>query len=352
MKQKIFQIICIILFFVIFWCFYGDEYWQYQERAENTKLYQQEIDESITKFSLEKIHSTWEIAALHTTPDTSFLDELVFHVEQAQEKIYVEVYIFTEKRLRDAIIEAQKRWVDVKILLENNPYQAPYLNDSHYNDFKDAGIDVRWSDPLNYSLNHAKLLIIDERTYVSTWNFSYSLFTKNRDFMVEISQWDLQRALQQLFIQDFTHEKYGVYHERLVLSPEYSRFKLSQLVSQAQSSLDIYFPYIQDDAFEELIFDAISRGVEIRFIVDKVFFDENPEKIQAYKARWIDILYLDGKKLHAKAILSDKKYLYIGSINFSTYSFDENREIGILISDDMILQDFSQIFTQDFIWNE
>jgi len=46
---------------------------------------------------------------LHTTPDTSFLDELVFHVEQAQEKIYVEVYIFTEKRLRDAIIEAQKR---------------------------------------------------------------------------------------------------------------------------------------------------------------------------------------------------------------------------------------------------
>jgi len=95
----------------------------------------------------------------------------------------------------------------------------------------------------------------------------------------------LQRALQQLFIQDFTHEKYGVYHERLVLSPEYSRFKLSQLVSQAQSSLDIYFPYIQDDAFEELIFDAISRGVEIRFIVDKVFFDENPEKIQAYKAR-------------------------------------------------------------------
>jgi len=58
--------------------------------------------------------------------------------------------------------------VDVKILLENNPYQAPYLNDSHYNDFKDAGIDVRWSDPLNYSLNHAKLLIIDERTYVST----------------------------------------------------------------------------------------------------------------------------------------------------------------------------------------
>lgn len=33
------------------------------------------------------------------------------------------------------------------------------------------------------------------------------------------------------------------------------------------------------------------------------------------------------QKIHAKAILVDKTYLYIGSINFSRYSFDENREI-------------------------
>jgi phosphatidylserine/phosphatidylglycerophosphate/cardiolipin synthase-like enzyme len=34
---------------------------------------------------------------------------LINEIESAQEKIYVEVYIFTEKRLRDALIAAHKR---------------------------------------------------------------------------------------------------------------------------------------------------------------------------------------------------------------------------------------------------
>jgi len=93
---------------------------------------------------------------------------LVEEIDAAEDKVYVEVYIFTEKQLRDALIRAHKRGVEVKILLENNPYQAPYLNDNHYNAFQDVGIDVRWSDPLNYSLNHSKLLLIDDRAYVST----------------------------------------------------------------------------------------------------------------------------------------------------------------------------------------
>jgi phosphatidylserine/phosphatidylglycerophosphate/cardiolipin synthase-like enzyme len=32
-------------------------------------------------------------------------------------------------------------------------------------------------------------------------------------------------------------------------------------------------------------------------------------------------------KIHAKSILFDEKYLYLGSINFSKYSLDSNREI-------------------------
>ncbi len=98
--------------------------------------------------------------------------------------MYVEVYIFTERDLRDALIRAYARGVDVKILLENNPYQAPYLNDDHFTSFQQAHIPVKWSDPLNYSLNHAKLLLIDDYAYISTGNFSYSLFTKNRDMLV------------------------------------------------------------------------------------------------------------------------------------------------------------------------
>jgi phosphatidylserine/phosphatidylglycerophosphate/cardiolipin synthase-like enzyme len=52
-------------------------------------------------------------------------------------------------------------------------------------------------------------------------------------------------------------------------------------------------------------------------------------------------------KMHAKAILVDEKYLFIWSINFSTYSIDRNREIWILIKNKNIIDEFLAIFSQD-----
>jgi phosphatidylserine/phosphatidylglycerophosphate/cardiolipin synthase-like enzyme len=45
-------------------------------------------------------------------------------------------------------------------------------------------------------------------------------------------------------------------------------------------------------------------------------------------------------KLHAKALLIDDKYLYLGSINFSYYSIEENREIGLIITNPEIIEKF------------
>jgi phosphatidylserine/phosphatidylglycerophosphate/cardiolipin synthase-like enzyme len=51
--------------------------------------------------------------------------------------------------------------------------------------------------------------------------------------------------------------------------------------------------------------------------------------------------------MHAKAILIDEKFLFIWSINFSTYSIDQNREIWILIINNEIINNFLNIFNQD-----
>jgi phosphatidylserine/phosphatidylglycerophosphate/cardiolipin synthase-like enzyme len=51
--------------------------------------------------------------------------------------------------------------------------------------------------------------------------------------------------------------------------------------------------------------------------------------------------------MHAKAILTDKKYLYIWSINFSDNSIDNNREIWILIQNNDVINNFIDIFNND-----
>jgi phosphatidylserine/phosphatidylglycerophosphate/cardiolipin synthase-like enzyme len=199
MKHKIFQLIVISAFFVLFGYFYGEEFWQYQESQQQEKIYQENLNQDTNDFSIENIASL-ENTELWLTPNLPLLDDIVSQIDQAEKRVYLEVYIFTERDMRDAIIRAHNRGVEVKVLLENNPYKAPYLNDSHYRDLESAGVNVTWSDPLNYSLNHAKLLIIDDSAYVSTGNFSYSLFKYNRDLLLRIFDREFVNVLVALFL--------------------------------------------------------------------------------------------------------------------------------------------------------
>lgn len=161
------------------------------------------MTQTLEYFSLENISLLGEDTKLFITPDLTLLDTIEKQIEEASQKIYVEVYIFTEKRMRESLIRAHQRGVEVKILLENNPYQAPSLNDDTFEILEQAGVEVHWSDPLNYSLNHSKLLIIDDFLYLSTGNFSYSLFKSNRDFLLEIHKKEIVQKLEELFLLDY-----------------------------------------------------------------------------------------------------------------------------------------------------
>ena len=348
LMKKILHLTIALIFIVGFGLYFGPEYWQFRDAQKLESSNAEVTSQSIKDFSINSVPDfRWKLE-LYSTPNKEFLTQIVSEIDAAQNNIYVEVYIFTEKDMRDAIIRAHNRWVEVKILLENNPYQAPYLNDKHYNSFVDAGIDVRWSDPLNYSLNHAKLLMIDEFAYISTWNFSYSLFTKNRDLLVKIGDvWFVQK-LRELFLLDYERIAGWVIDSRLVLSPSQSRFKLVSLIESAATNLDIYFPYLADDALEELIIKKSKEWVQVRLVVEKLYFNENPEVILKLTNAWIMVQAMKWPKLHAKSILSDWKLLYIWSINFSRYSLDENREIWILLQNKEIIEKFTHIFSSDF----
>jgi phosphatidylserine/phosphatidylglycerophosphate/cardiolipin synthase-like enzyme len=47
-------------------------------------------------------------------------------------------------------------------------------------------------------------------------------------------------------------------------------------------------------------------------------------------------------------ILADNDYAYLGSQNFSFYSLEKNRELGIFITDTSILSQLEKIFNQDY----
>jgi phosphatidylserine/phosphatidylglycerophosphate/cardiolipin synthase-like enzyme len=66
------------------------------------------LEKQLGDFSLENIKEIEDIE-IYDTPNKQLLNDIVQQIDSAKEKIYLEVYIFTEKRIREALKRAQTR---------------------------------------------------------------------------------------------------------------------------------------------------------------------------------------------------------------------------------------------------
>lgn len=344
-KIKI-QSIIIVIFFIIFSYFNIGEFLDYQKNHENLKNTEINNKEKISNFSLEKINNIKDIQ-LKVTPNNGVLKKIISRINKAKIRIYIEVYMFTNKDIISSVLKAKKRWVDIKVILEKNPYKIPNINNKTYNVFIKNKIDVVWSNSKNYSLNHSKMILIDNKIILSTWNLTHSTFIKNKDLFLFINDEKLLTNLELIFINDFRWIKTWEYNSNLVLSPNYSRKKLETLILSARKEIKMYFPYIKDTNLEDLIIKKAKENIQIEIIVWKDFFNKYKEIVNKLKNAWIKINYLKKYTLHSKAILVDNTFLFIWSINFSYYSLDKNREIWLILKNKRIIKDFLKIFNNN-----
>lgn len=343
-KANYFLAIIIILLSYFFW---KDFLYFQNEQIENTKI--EILDNKAVlesqDFDISKIENL-ENTDLFYAPYEKLLDDFIDKINKAEKEIYFEVYMFTEKRILEALKKAKNRWVKIKILLEKSPYMSSNINISHFNDLKNAWIDVVWSNTKNYYLNHTKLFLIDDLAIISTWNLTYSTFTVNREFLVFTYDKNIFQTLKNIFEKDFSWEKVDFYHNNLVVSPNYSRIKLEKFFSWATKNIKIYAQYLKDDKINDLFIKLKKeKNVEIEMILDKKAKDD--ESVKKLQENWIKINFYSWKTMHSKAFLVDEKYLFIWSINFSNYSIDKNREIWILLKEENLIKKFLEVFEKD-----
>jgi phosphatidylserine/phosphatidylglycerophosphate/cardiolipin synthase-like enzyme len=242
---------------------------------------------------------------------------------------------------------AKKRWVDVKVLLEKNPYKAYNINNKSQKNLELSKIEVKWSDTQDYSFNHSKFLIIDDAFYISTWNYSYSTFKYNRDFFMYSSNPDLLYIIEKIFNNDFIWNKKQFYHPNIILSPFSSRHIFENYFQSAKTSIDMYFQYFKDDNLVNLLIEKQKSWIQITAIVPKTALSNNIHVLNKMQKSWIRLHIMSKDKMHAKAILIDNSYLFIWSINFSSYSLDHNRELWLLMKNNKTIKEFIQYFEDD-----
>lgn len=270
---------------------------------------------------------------------------LLDEIEAARQSIDLEVYIITDDPILQALEEAHRRGVTVRVILEEHPFGGDGRQPDIFARLQDAGIEVRWGNP-TFRFSHIKMMVVDDDVAViMNQNLTASAFTANRDFSVITNQPDAVRTAVAIFAADWERGPEPD-PEPLVVSPTNARQKLLGLVANATTSLDLYAEVLRDPELLDALIAAEERDVQVRIIISPSA--EFAAERKALTAAGVEIRLLNALYVHAKMIMADRKRAYLGSQNLSATSLDLNREVGIIVTDPVSLSRLSRTFDLDF----
>lgn len=266
---------------------------------------------------------------------------------EAQKEIDVEMYLLSDKQVIAALQDARNRGVVVNVLLEQHPFGGGSLNQKTYQELASKGISVKWTNP-SFSLTHEKAIVIDNlKVFILSQNLTASSFEKNREYDIEDFNQDDVAAVKAIFLADWNRTSITPTNVHLLVSPVSARSGIEQLITTSQKELDIETEVINDVKIVSELCDK-GKTVPVRIVVaDISAVAENARQLSTLQHCGVQTKTLRKPYIHAKLILSDAK-AYVGSVNLTTQSMDENREVGIVITQPDILSSLSQDFESDW----
>lgn len=301
---------------VLWWCF---------------QAYHQHFVAEYPEFSSDTVvsQSVSSSGTLLSFPYTKKHAILVEKIQKARSKIWLEIYMWTYiDDVVNAMINAHKRWIDVRVLLEWSVYGMPTINNKVARKIKDAGIPLYYSDPERYTFTHAKFWIIDDQYFISTGNWTKSFFSKNREYIFQGNDTTILGVLSDIFEADtkgIAYKNPKNIPPELVVSPIDSRQKIIDFLKTTKRQSHIFVQTISDPELLQFIEDS-PHAISICTAENT---SNKKSKIRSHRT-W---KFAKKPYLHAKVVLVDTGSVFIWSQNFTTNAFNNNREIGIILRD-------------------
>ncbi|MCK4499283.1 DUF1669 domain-containing protein [Candidatus Babeliales bacterium] len=132
------------------------------------------------------------------SPEDHLTEKLITKIKEAEHKIWAAVYMITDKRIANALIEAKNRGIDVQIVTDAITQESMY-GKAHM--LTEAGVNVRvfsvpsWSSTdkkkkltrdltktwNNAPIMHNKFAIIDNIVWSGSFNWTVAANRKNRE---------------------------------------------------------------------------------------------------------------------------------------------------------------------------
>ena len=314
-------------------------------------------------------------------------------IRSAREHIHLQSYIFANDPVGRAILaalrERAQNGVEVRVLFDklgsfSSMWQLLRCRKGkskcfYLHPFSHSSLLTPWRFQLR---NHRKLLIVDGKTaFAGGLNISYENVRTPRqegihDYHCRI-RGPVVSELQYAFFCDWLYaagkreiprdlsryfppaEEAGSNHIRVITSGHGYHFKGTEKVfftaaAMAKHSLWIITPYfVPGQDFSKALCMAAARGVDVRIIVPensdhwyvKMASSSHYEILLKHNVR---IFKRQGVFSHAKAMLVDSRWCYMGSSNCDNRSFRLNFELDLLISAGDFPETLHKQFLEEF----
>ncbi|HTZ43479.1 MAG TPA: phospholipase D-like domain-containing protein [Jatrophihabitans sp.] len=273
-------------------------------------------------------------------------------INSATSSLNMTMYELTDTVAEQDLANAASRGVNVRVVLDVNREKSN--NQSAYTYLAGHGVHVVWA-PTQYAATHQKTITVDGTTSaIMSGNLTSQYYSTSRDFAVLDSNLVDIAAITKVFNADYANTSITPTDgDNLVWSPTDSQSKLLALINAATSTLGIENEEMADTAVTNALVAAANRGVKVHItMTDNSSYHTAFNQLVAagavvhlYSAS--ASLYIHAKVIDVDAALSSHRD-YVGSINFSDYSLNKNRELGFITSDSVIDAGLDSTLASDF----
>jgi phosphatidylserine/phosphatidylglycerophosphate/cardiolipin synthase-like enzyme len=314
-------------------------------------------------------HASW-IDIYFTDPESPLASQetggpdgpLAASIDSARLTVDVAVYSLSLRSIRDALIRAHERGVQVRVVMESDN-----LDGSAPQALIDAGIPVLGDR--REGLMHDKFVVIDRsEVWLGSMNFTYSGTYEDNNNLILIRSVKMAENYTKEFEEMFVDDKFGedvvpetpnpnltiegTQVETLFSPDDGVEQYLYALLESAQESIYFMAFSFTSDPLGELIRAKSAAGLTVVGVMDEEQVKSNiGTEYDPFKHAGLDV-YVDGNEgqMHHKTMIIDEEVVITGSYNFTRSAEERNDENLIAVYNEQIagffLKEFQRVYQQ------
>ena len=281
-------------------------------------------------------------------------------IDGARLSVDIAAYDFDLWSLRDALLDAQRRGVTVRMVTDSDN-----LENDEVQNLKEAGISV--VGDRREGLMHDKFVVIDRlEVWGGSMNFTVNDAYKNNNNLTRVRSSRLAEDYSTEFEEMFVDDHFGPSSPSNTpypnLSVEGTRMEvyfspddgvadhLIQLVQGAQHSiLFLAYSFTSDDLADAML-ERAQDGIRVAGVFEEGQVESNRgDEYSRMRSAGLDVR-LDGnpRNMHHKVIVIDGQIVVTGSYNFSASAENNNDENIMVIYNSQIASQYEHEFTRVF----